>query len=525
MAVTFFIVGVVAIAVGFVGEVYEVILIRDLSNRPSIVHNNTFVYNDTHVKNITHTHIFNEYRIENSTVNITMLDGSSCVIADIIHGIQRTACTQNTDNPLAIAQFSELAIGLNDTVTGVHVTIGSVSKSVLEMHEKSDKIMNVLNSLVVMGTNTIPGVQATIGLVSTRVQAIETRSEDMMQVLTSLKDFPKILQFEVEKNALQKTVIDQLTEESTRQKAVIDQLTKKSTSQQAEIDSIQSAECFPGNNYQTPVPPGPAGTWWYHPFVMFILLLFNSQQIYDNLYTKNELREIFKRFIVKNKYIQDLKTISEHRKKFKEELKRFHDDLPELNKEIQTTLKMLSIFQKLLAGNNVDNWTTLDTINDKGLTNQDRVEQIVKYLQEVCRSYILMGKFGRESLKVRKHLSAMCIQKWAKRILARIAARRLQSTETLKTPPQTQPEQSTAPVVVVPLVCKQRAPTRAGAPVSKPTVHMDDALEECRTDWKEIVFLLFVCGVFFWLLFWFPEVSPAQCTADNCQNTTHCWLV
>jgi hypothetical protein len=27
---------------------------------------------------------------------------------------------------------------------------------------------------------------------------------------------------------------------------------------------------------------------------------------------------------------------------------------------------------------------------------------------------------------------------------------------------------------------------------------MDDALEECRTDWKEIVFLLFVCGVFFW---------------------------
>ncbi len=214
MAVPFIIAGVLVIAAGFGAEVYEFILIQDLSNRPSIVHNNTFVYNDTYVKNITHTHTFNEYRIENSTVSITLLDGSSCVIPDLIHGMQRTACTQNTDNPLAIAQFTELATGLNDTVTGVYVTIGSVSKSVLEMHEKSE--------------------------------------EEMMQVLNSVKNmqshmqttFPTILQLEVEKQALQLNVdkneaeVDRLARESTYLMTDIKELKQKLTSQEAVIDAL-----------------------------------------------------------------------------------------------------------------------------------------------------------------------------------------------------------------------------------------------------------------------------------------------
>ena len=62
------------------------------------------------------------------------------------------------------------------------------------------------------------------------------------------------------------------------------------------------------------------------------------------------------------------------------------------------------------------------------------------------------------------------------------------------------------------------------ASVTKTSVQVDDALEECRTHWKEdpvfyTVFLLFVVGVLFWSI----PVSPAQC--DTCQNTTDCWVV
>ncbi len=151
------------------------------AQQPSIVHNNTFVYNDTYVKNITHTHIFNEYRIENSTVSITMLDGSSCVIPDLIHGIPRTACTQNTDNQFAIAQFTELATGLNDTVTGVHVTIGSVSKSVHAIQVQSDEIMKVLNSVKVMQTDT------TILHLESEKQALQFKVDQKEEVIKQLQ--------------------------------------------------------------------------------------------------------------------------------------------------------------------------------------------------------------------------------------------------------------------------------------------------------------------------------------------------
>ncbi len=75
--------------------------------------------------------------------------------------------------------------------------------------------------------------------------------------------------------------------------------------------------------------------------------------------------------------------------------------------------------------------------------------------------------------------------------------------ETLETPPQKQPEQSTAPVVVVSPVSKPRARTRADARVSKPSAELDDALEEWRTECRQNfrAFLqLELVGVMLWYI-------------------------
>jgi hypothetical protein len=183
-----------------------------------------------------------------------------------MRGIQRTACTQNTDNPLAIAQFTELATGLNDTVTGVHVAIGSVSKSVHAIQEKSDKIMQVLNSVQVMQNDT----------------------------------FPTILRLELEQQALQLKFDrekEELIKKSTRQKAEIEQLTQESTSRTAEIDRLTAAQISTDNKCQTPVPPVAAGKGSLCYYVcMSIMLVFNVLTFPRCDERKNMLCKYFKNY-------------------------------------------------------------------------------------------------------------------------------------------------------------------------------------------------------------------------------------
>jgi hypothetical protein len=252
------------------------------AQQPSTVHNNTIVYNDTYVKNITHTHIFNEYHIKNSTVSITMLDGSSCVIADILRGIPRTTCPENRDNPLAIAELNALATGLNDTVTGVHVTIGSVSTSVHEIQAKSDKIMEVLNSVRVMQSDTFPTI---------------LRLELEKQALQFKVDRKEEVDRLTQESTNQKTEIKRLTLEYTNQKAEIERLARESTSQKAEIERLTLAQISTDNKCQTPVPPVAAfkASWYYYVFLSLLLVLdvFTHQSCDDS---KNRLRKYFKEY-------------------------------------------------------------------------------------------------------------------------------------------------------------------------------------------------------------------------------------
>jgi predicted nucleic acid-binding Zn-ribbon protein len=417
------------------------------AQQPSIVHNNTFVYNDTYVKNITRTHIFNEYRIENSTVSITLLNGSSCVIPDLIHGIQRTACTQNTDNPLAIEQFTELATGLNDTVTGVHVTIGSVSKSVHAIQAQSDEIMKVLNSVKVMQTDTFPTIlrlQSEMQALQFKVVKKEEEVDRLAQQSTNQKAEIERLkrestsqnaeierltqestsrQAEIERLTQESTSrqaeIERLTQESTSRHAEIERLTQESTSRQAEIERLTSTQFLTDNKCQTPVPPVAAfkGFWFYNVFLIFLLLwnVFTHQSCDDskkrlrqwfNMYgsaatenKKNRLAAIKKRNDILTKiktceaekrkkllqtFIQEIRSMTEHRQRFNVELENFQNVLPELNDRITESLKHLKKFEDLLQERSLAGWSSYDVKLDEGLSAQDRSEECAVFTASVC---------------------------------------------------------------------------------------------------------------------------------------------
>jgi hypothetical protein len=575
MAVPLLIV-VVAIA-GFVGEVYEVILIHDLLHRPSIVHNKTFFNNDTFVKNITHTHIFNEYRIENSTVSIAMQDGSSWVIPELFRGIERTACTQNTDNQFAIAQFSELATGLNDTVTGVHVTIGSVLNSVLGMHDKSDQIMIVIKSLenqtttIERGTENlwrkmnmslhsqnVTGVHATIGSVSKSVQAIETKSDEIMNVLNSLQvmqndscretlrlaEDNQKLTCKVEKQNLQLQVkqkeeeVNRLTQESTRLHTEIEQLKQDSNSQKTQNErptqqcTSQNARCSTSNTNLTLV----------RCFILFILLLMTFyHQPYKN---KNEqvrkwsdickkmrtrrradfekYKEYRQTWTIVQQRKDKIEKIHDQREVFHEDLENFFSLLPSLQHELDQTFECLDKFKKNLSLGQLEDWTSYDKSSDDKISKKEYVEDMTRYLERLCVSRKIWGRWAEQYEEAKKYIkicAAIRIQDWRRgykaRKLAQCERDRITTSDsseplteietrpgtpadmpqTPETPPQTQP-------VVVSPVSKPRARTRARAPVSNPSVQVNDALEECRTDWEVVGVLLFFVAYYMIFVFY-----------------------
>jgi hypothetical protein len=177
-----------------------------------------------------------------------------------------------------------------------------------------------------------------------------------------------------------------------------------------------------------------------------------------------------------------------------------------LNKRITDSFEQLLKFKTHLQQKLISGWSSYDVQIGEGLSAQDRVQQSVQYLQQVCVSQHLLGKFAREYSKVKQIFSATFIQQWYRPKYRRMIqtviflqavgrgynthkqmnAKKCQqepSTEietrpgtpvTPATPPQKQPEQSTALVVVVSPVSKPRAPTRAGARVSKPSVLVDE---------------------------------------------------
>jgi hypothetical protein len=235
-------------------------------------------------------------------------------------------------------------------------------------------------------------------------------------------------------------------------------------------------------------------------------------------------------------FMQEIRSMTEHRQRFNVELENFQKVLPELNERITESLKHLKKFETRLQEHSIDGWSYYDVKLDEGLSAKDRVKQSVQYLQQMCVSQKWLGKFGKEYLKAKQILSATCIQKWYRPkyrrwIKAAIkAAIRIQALgrgynarkqkkcirgeiatngspepskeietppgtpvgtpvgtpETLETPPQKQPEQSTAPVVVVSPVSKPRTSTRAVAPVTK---------HSAEDDWDVAVLSAFVADV------------------------------
>jgi hypothetical protein len=298
-------------------------------------------------------------------------------------------------------------------------------------------------------------------------------------------------------------------------------------------------------------------------FLIFLLLwnVFTHQSCDDS---KKRLRQWFNMYgsaATENKksrlaaaekmkvIMTKIKTCNANKKeKWFEELEKFLKVLPELNTLVLETFTQLDEFQQLLKHHAIEGWSTCDVKLDSGLSAEDRIQQSVRYLQQVCVSQKLLGKFGREYNKVKQILSATSIQKWYrpkyrrwikamnKAAIGIQALRRgynarkqmkaiggeiatngspepstepsteietppgtpvrtpeietrpgtpVGTPETLKTPPQKQPEQSTAPVVVVPVVSKARAPTRAGAPVMKPSAELAAAPAEWRTECRQ----------------------------------------
>ncbi len=278
---------------------------------------------------------------------------------------------------------------------------------------------------------------------------------------------------------------------------------------------------------------------------------------------ENKKSDKLKIATLRKQAVDELLKIATLRKQAVDDLGTFRNIVPNLNQQIRKTTSQLEIFESRLKTQSIAGWTSYEIpLEGTDISASKQVQDIVQYLQQVCVSEKCLGKLGRKLLKATQYNAVRSIQKWYRAhlqylcliktvtlcqavrrgytALKQMIAKKGQqepSTEietrpgtpvgkpgTPAMPPEKQPEQRSALVVGVSRVCKK--PTRAAAPVRKPSVQVDDALEECRTHWKEdpvfyTVFLLFVFGVLFWSI----PVSPAQCTANTCQNTFEGWVV